>query len=662
MKPTTYYLAFVALFLYAHTYSQHQKLDSIVNATNSIADSSNIDLAADLIYDLSLKEKFEEGLRYSDTIIRISQQIKYDKGVGKLYNEKANIYNQTDQLFEALRCYDQAFLYYGRVNHTRGLAITQNNKAVIEQRLGNAEKSLIHLLEAYSYYEKLKDSLKLATTINNIGNVYAHLKNFEPAKKYYRQSLELKKKTGSNTVGSTLHNIAIIYIKENKLDSALYFSNESLEMNKKENYSYGIAESYSALGRISFIKKDYQKAKKYYESALFIGGKVAYKERLIRTKLSLAEIAITTKKFEEAENYISSAKEESEKMNSTPLLLNSYDLYAVLDSARGDFLNAYKWQKQYKDLYQKHTLKETTQQIDIVKSRLENEKKQQASLDKQKREKQEAKEELFKQKIYTYLAIAAFIVAFIFIIGIIKARIQRAKYIKELNQSNQVKNKLFSIVSHDLKNEIHGLDKTLNLLKDDVISETEFKEIIPILAHSTHQTSILLNNLLNWSKSQMKELKATPKDFDFTEVINEKIVFFTSRASEKGVKLINNITDFTKVFADKDMCTIVAQNIIANAVKFCKAGDSLTINKKEQKDSVSIYFKDTGVGIPKENITKLFSDITLTTKGTDNESGTGLGLKICNELILLNQGTLEVESKLGQGSTFCIRLPKHHTS
>ncbi|MBW1296930.1 tetratricopeptide repeat-containing sensor histidine kinase [Aquimarina litoralis] len=660
MKPTTYYLAFAMLFLYAISYSQHTKLDSIVNTTSSISDSLNIDLAADLIYDLSLKEKFEEGLQYSDTIIRISQKIKYDKGVGKLYNEKANIYNQMDQLFDALLCYDQAFLYYGRVNHTRGLAITQNNKAVIEQRLGNSEKSLVHLLEAYSYYEKLKDSSKLATTINNIGNVYAHLKNFESAKKYYRQSLELKRKTGSNTIGSTLHNIAIIYVKENKLDSALAFSNESLEVNKKENYSYGIAESYNALGRISFIKKDYQKAKKYYESALFIGGKVAYKERLIRTKLSLAEIAIKTEKFEEAENYISSAKEESKKMNSTPLLLNTYDLYSVLDSARGDYLNAYKWQKQYKDLYQKHTLKETTQQIDIVKSRLENEKKQQASLDKQKREKQEAKEELFKQKIYTYVAIAAFIVAFIFIIGIIKARIQRAKYIKELNQSNQVKNKLFSIVSHDLKNEIHGLDKTLNLLKEDVISETEFKEIIPVLSNSTHQTSILLNNLLNWSKSQMKELKASPKDFDFTEVINDKIVFFTSRASQKGVKLINNLTDFTKVFADKDMCTIVAQNLIANAIKFCKSGDTLTIHKEEEKDIMRIYFRDTGIGIPKENLSKLFSDITLTTKGTDNESGTGLGLKICKELISLNHGTLEVKSILGQGSTFCIQLPKNN--
>ncbi|AXT56367.1 hypothetical protein D1815_11585 [Aquimarina sp. AD1] len=658
MKHTYYYLTILLLFTSSIGLSQQKKLDSIIQVTKTISDSLNINLAADLIYELNLNEEFEEGLKYCDSIIKISKEIKYDKGVGQIHNEKAAIYNHTDDLYEALKCFDQAALYYGRINYTRGLAIIQNNKAVIEQRLGNPEKSITHLLEANQYYEKLKDSASLSTTINNIGNVYGDINELESAKKYYYQSLALKRNTDSKTIGSTLNNLALIYIKEKKLDSALVLLNESLKINKKENDSHGIAEAYSALGRISFIKQEYQQAKKYYESALFIGGKVAYKERLIRTKLSLGEVAIKTKKFQDAESYISAATSESQKLNSTPLLLNCYDLSSALDSAQGKYQDAYRWQKKYNNLFNAHTLKETSQKIELVKRRVEDEKKQQIILDKQKRSEQLAKEELFKQKIYTYVAIAAFVVAFIFIIGIVKSRLERAKYIKELNESNQVKNKLFSIVSHDLKNEIHGLDNTLNLLRDDVISENEFKEIIPLLSNSAHQTSLLLTNLLNWSKSQMNELKANPSTFDFSEIIREKIIFFSSKASQKEIKIINDLKDTTQVYADKDMCTIVTQNLIANAIKFCNPRDTITLFKKEENNVVKIYFNDTGIGISEENLKKIFSEETLTTKGTNNEAGTGLGLNICKELITLNKGNLTVESTLGKGSSFCITLPK----
>jgi len=229
--------------------------------------------------------------------------------------------------------------------------------------------------------------------------------------------------------------------------------------------------------------------------------------------------------------------------------------------------------------------------------------------------------------------------------------------VKELNESNQVKNKLFSIISHDLKNEIHGLDSTLNLLGDNTISTAEFKETIPILADSTHQTSILLNNLLNWSKSQLKELNAKPIAFDINEVIIDKFTFFEPKAESKNIELTNKLGP-TLVFADKDMFAIVSQNLIANAIKFCNSGDSITLTAKEKEQHYEICFEDTGVGIAQENIDKLFAEDTFTTNGTQQETGTGLGLKICKELIELNKGTIMVDSTLGKGSVFCITLPK----
>ncbi|RZS93228.1 tetratricopeptide repeat protein [Aquimarina brevivitae] len=659
MKFSTSTIALLlCLMISVFAIAQQKQLDSLIQVTTSTKDSLHINQAADLVYEMNKRELFDDALQYCDTLIGISKKIKYYKGVGKIYNEKAYLYNQTDQLYQALKCFDHASYYFKKVNFDRGLAIIQNNKAVIEQKLGNPEKSITHLLEANLYYEKLKDSTSLAVTINNVGNVHLDLNQIEDAKKCYFKSIALKEQTNSNLIGPTYNNLASAYVNQSKLDSALVILDKSLVKNKEEGNDAGMAEAYILLGEIAYHKKEYDKAKKYYESSLQIGGKVEYQLRLIRTKLSLGEIAMKTNNYNEAARYLSEARETSEAINSTPLLLDSYELLAKLDSTRGNYKDAYAWSNRYKQLYEDHTLNESSKKIDLIRKRLENEKKHQALLDKRKIEKQQADKALFKQKVYTYIAIAAFIVAIIFIIGIIKTRLQRVKYIKELNESNQVKDKLFSIISHDLKNEIHGLDSTLNLLKDDMISESEFKEIIPVLSTSAHQTSILLTNLLNWSKSQMNSLNAKPSDFDFSEIVNDKFAFFANKASNKGIQLINNLTGFTKVFADKDMCTIVVQNLIANAVKFCSAGDSITISKEEAEDQTTIYFEDTGVGITEENITKIFSDITLTTKGTHNESGTGLGLKICRELIKLNRGDISVQSSLGVGSTFCVTLPK----
>ncbi|MDH7444732.1 ATP-binding protein [Aquimarina sp. 2201CG14-23] len=663
MKHSYAYIILLLLFLSNNSFSQQQKLDSLIHITTSISDSSNIDLATDLIYELSLDEQYDEGLKYCNTFIDISKSITYNKGTGRVYIEKANIYNITDQSFTAMQSYDQAEHYFELAKYNRGVAVTNNNKSIIEHRLGNLEKSINHLLKANIYYEKLNDSISLADTFNNIGNVYHALKQPNPAKKYYKKSISIKRKNKLKNLGATLNNLALIYIDTREIDSAITMLNEALEENKLQKDSRSISGTYNALGRIYLDQKKYTRAKEYFEASMFVGGKVEYKRRLVTTKHALALIAIKTGNLDEAEKHLTESRLKAKELNSVSQLLANYKYTAQLDSARGDFANAFEWQKKHQTLLNEESEAEKRKNVSITQQKIENERKQQKVLEVQRSNEQETNEKLIKQKIYTYVAIVAFIVAMIFIIFIIKSRLERAKYINELNESNQVKNKLFSIVSHDLKNEIHGLNNTLNLLENDIISEKEFKEIIPLLSDSTHQTTILLSNLLNWSKSQMNKLKANPVTIDFTEIIKDKFRFFESRASQKGIQLINNLTDTTNVFADKDMCTIVTQNLIANAIKFCNSGDTITIYKEElEKDYIKICFKDTGVGISEENLTKLFSEDTFSTKGTSDETGTGLGLKICNELITLNRGILGIKSTLGKGSTFFITLPKINPS
>ncbi len=653
-----YWLTFV-LILCGGTIccAQEQIIDNILSKIEKLSDSTTFEEGRKKLNDLVVQKKYDTALLYTNEFLKISKKIGYDKGTGQIYTQRGDIYNLMDESVKTFRNYEMAEIYFKKIDYTRGLAGIYNNRSIIEELRGNLEKSANHLLEAVYHYKILEDSIGLSNVYNNLGNVYAGLSDFESAKKYYHESIIIKKKKKLKGIGIMMNNLALVFINDKNPDSAKTFLLESLEIGKKNDNLKSVAQSYSILAKVALYKKEYDKSKQYYDSTMATGEKAGWKTLMINAKQQLGLIAIKTKEYPKAKELLATTRKEFAGLGMTPLLLKNYKFSAMLDSARGDFSNAYVWQKRYQELSNKTTSEATARKIEKTEALYKSEMEQLRIIDEQEKREQQTKIELFKYRALTYISLAILVIILIFMTLVIRTRRERKRYIKELNESNQVKNKLFSIISHDLKNEIHGLEGSLNLMKEDIISTEEFREIVPLLANKTHQTSILLNNLLNWSKSQLKELNAKPTAFDITEVICNKFTFFKSKAEKKDIKLINNL-DPTMIFADKDMFGIVAQNLIANAIKFCNPGDTIALLSREKEDGYEICFKDSGVGIDPDHIHKLFAEDTFTTEGTNNETGTGLGLRICKELVELNRGKISVESKLGEGSTFCIVLPK----
>ncbi|KAA1248106.1 HAMP domain-containing sensor histidine kinase [Aquimarina sp. RZ0] len=653
------YFLIYALLLLVNTYciSQEATLDNILSRIEKLSDSVIFEKGKSKIRDLVAQKEYDTALLYANKFLEVSKHIRYNKGVGQMYNQLGIIHNSNNQLIKSLRNYKMAEIYYKRANYIKGLAIVNNSKANIEQQRGNLEKGANYLLKATIYYEEIKDSIGLSNIYNNLGNIYAGLKDIELGKKYYHKSILIKKKKKLKNISIMMNNLALLFIDNKKVDSAKTLLQESLEIGKKEESTQSIAQSYSILAKAALCEKEYTKAKKYYDSAMVASDKANWKSLIVNTKQQLGLIAIYTEEYQKANNFLTSARQEFAGLGLTPLLLKNYKFSAMLDSARGDFSSAYVWQKRYQELSDQTTSDATAQKIEKTEARYKAEMEQLKLIDEQEKREQQTIEELFRYRVLTYVSLGILFIILIFLILIIRTKRERKRYIKELNESNRVKNKLFSIISHDLKNEIHGLEGSLNLMKEDIISTDEFREIVPLLANKTQQTSILLNNLLNWSKSQMNELNAKPTNFDISEVICDKFTFFRAKAEQKDIKLINNL-DTTMIFADKDMFAIVAQNLIANAIKFCNPGDTISLISKEKTESYEICFEDTGIGIHPDHIGKLFAEDTFTTDGTHHETGTGLGLRICKELIELNQGNIKVRSKPGEGSSFCISLPK----
>lgn len=226
----------------------------------------------------------------------------------------------------------------------------------------------------------------------------------------------------------------------------------------------------------------------------------------------------------------------------------------------------------------------------------------------------------------------------------------------ELVELNQAKDQLFSIVAHDLRSPIANLSAMLSMMENDIVTEEEFKAMLPTLSRNVSNTYAMLENLLYWATSQLKGYSINAKILDLHKMVNDKLLLFEKRASDKGINLINDVSPAVQVWADPDMLSIVLRNLISNGVKFCKAKDTITISTKVHAGRATICVADTGVGIDKNIADKLFSVERVSTKGTANEKGTGLGLKLCKEFTEKNGGKFWIESIPGRGSKFFLEL------
>ena len=230
-----------------------------------------------------------------------------------------------------------------------------------------------------------------------------------------------------------------------------------------------------------------------------------------------------------------------------------------------------------------------------------------------------------------------------------------------LHDLNATKDKFFSIIAHDLKNPFNAVIGFSNLLIDQV-KENDYNgidEYATIIKDSSLRAMSLLNNLLIWARSQTGKMEFNPENFELVKLIGEVIELLNDSAKQKKIEILLQLPYDVVVFADKEMIGTILRNLISNAVKFTHSGGMITISVHLQVEGSLIQVSDNGMGIKKENIHKLFKiDESYSTKGTQNESGTGLGLLLCKEFIEKNGGKIWAESEYGKGSKFSFLIPK----
>jgi PAS domain S-box-containing protein len=233
-----------------------------------------------------------------------------------------------------------------------------------------------------------------------------------------------------------------------------------------------------------------------------------------------------------------------------------------------------------------------------------------------------------------------------------------------LRDANATKDKFFSIIAHDLKNPFNAIMGFSNLLYEDFddFSESDKRKFIKNIWDAAESTYKLLENLLQWSRAQAGKISYQPEVVELSNIANENVAVIKPHAEGKRIKLSSDVSFNTEVFADSNMIHTVIRNLVSNAIKFTPKDGKVTISSTAAGNFERICITDTGVGISKDNIAKLFKiDEQFKTDGTDNEKGTGLGLILCKEFVEKNGGEIWAESEIGKGSRFCFTVPHKKT-
>ncbi|HVO73187.1 MAG TPA: PAS domain-containing sensor histidine kinase [Ignavibacteriaceae bacterium] len=233
----------------------------------------------------------------------------------------------------------------------------------------------------------------------------------------------------------------------------------------------------------------------------------------------------------------------------------------------------------------------------------------------------------------------------------------------ELVEINAVKDKFFSIISHDLRSPLGGLMGILEILEEgyDSMEEQEIREIITEAASSSKLAYNLMENLLQWSRIQTGKIPYEPEKFEILSVLQKLELLFAQNLKNKEIKFIIDVQPGTFAYADVKMTETILRNLISNAIKFTNINGTITAAAELKDKFIILKVGDTGVGIDEKDLSKLFRmDVSFTTKGTAKETGTGLGLILCKELVERQGGEIWVESRKNIGTAFYFKLPSEN--
>ncbi len=598
----------------------------------------------------------DSALHYAQAGLSFTVENRYPKGQALLTRVLAQILERHGMLDQARDHYLEARGIYAELENQQGVAATTNGLGVVAGRTGKYDEATRYFVEALTLYESINHPVGIIQTNIKLGVVNDYLGNLDKALEYYLKAEELNTGTPSSDATLTLlNNIGVIYGKRNDLRTALrYFQRGVQACDPAKNPGIHIT-LLSSLG-IAYDKLgSADSAWHYQQQALSLARRYDLPEEESRSLVNLAEL-VSVSDPDQSLQLLNQALTIAHRIRHLILITEVYEAMIQQYKRRNQYKIAMQLSEKRQQLRDSIFSVEKTREIANLQAtqelaRQENEIKHLAL---------QNEKSVVQRNIMFGIAVISLIV--IVIVWFYNNRVsnlntQLIRKQNELKASNDIKDKIFSVLGHDLRaplNRVIGLLSMLALKHEDEEEST----IIKKLKEQSIGTLETLDSLLTWGHNQLKGIRLDQQVLQAKDQIHKSIRLSDDYAAQKRVRIVDNISPDIHVQVDPSHFDFVMRNLLSNAIKFSHPGGIVTIDAVRFSDEVIFSITDSGVGIPEGIQGNIFAADNESILGTWNEKGTGIGLMLCQQYIAENRGRVWVESKEGEGATFFFSL-KH---
>ena len=656
------------VFICSGILTAQKRVDSLVAGLNGKAGAERFEQLLKISFELLFNDP-EKASEYTEEALKIATGLKDEEKKGRVYFANAQINHRLGKKNLALELLTDAREIYTKLNNKFQISQIDNITGLIYTDLKRYDLALDIFTRVLNYYNETGRLADYASILINVANIFLDKKNFDKALEGYFKVLEIEKKLdlkNKELLGIVYCNIGETYYNKGQYDLAFKYRKMSLDTYEEMNFLDGIANLQMDVGMSLMKLKDFSQASEYLNKALTNYKKIKYSEGTRRVIESMVLLSLERNQMDNALGLCWELEKMSLADQDSAMLSKCYGIYAKIYHQTGEYESAAHYYKKYIQAKENLDAKENRQRMTELQNAFETEQKDYEN--KTLRQENELQREKLNSRDNLLIAVTfGVLITFTLLIVLFK----KEKKIRHINEQIQEQNrrleehivskdKFFSILGHNLKNPFWAVLGQNRLLEDeyDELTESERKELISRIGSSANNVYKLFEDLLRWARTQQNAIEVEKERLSLKTLIESSIRPYASMAENKKVRIEVSVREETEIEGDRFMLETVIGNLIDNAIKFSLQEEMILVSGYSTGETVVIRVEDYGVGMAQEKLEKLFRiDEDISSAGTLNEKGTGLGLIICKEFVEKHGGTIKVESREGKGTAFNVILP-----
>lgn len=628
-----------------------------------------------------IKGEYEKSGELFSDALTLAQRKQYTDLEAASLNFLGKYFHTTGQFDESVVYYKRAIEIFKNSGNLLQSASVLLSLGKTYNNDGNLFMALKCYLEAYQVCEKTDDYINLADVCNHLGTIYLKLNQPDRAMEYHRKALDYRQQLSTpEGMANSFNNIGKVFLVKELPDSARVYFLKALKNCEQISYTKGKVKALNNLASVCNLQYKFVSARQYLRQSLDIAQKAGYEAGIAEASLVLGNTFLGMNQPDSARNSFENCLKKAKLANLTELNHTGYwGLY-----------QCYFQQKEYSKSLHYYTLfaqaekklieAENFQKLSELRLSFESEKKDRDN-EVLRKDNELKKITILHKDAFILMSIFALILTAIGAVllfslfenkrkanrrleslnnKVLKQNEELEKLNRELGIANREKDKIFSIITHELRNPLYWFQNLTEMLslKYTTMPKEKVQKTLRALDESAKNAFHLMDNLLHWSRSRLNRITPVITDHSLEKLIQESSRMYETILKQKNIQLTIVLPKDSYIKVDADLFMCVVRNLLSNAIKFTPEQGTIDVTAKLEKRNYIITISDSGIGIaPKQKKSIFNSDTESSSDGLMNEKGSGFGLKLCKEFVEMNKGKIWIADNTERGTCFCFTVP-----